>query len=366
MSLDRLKSTWEELGKADPLWAVLTDPDRRHGGWDVDEFMATARTPVETAHRQLTDAGLSFGDRVLDFGCGAGRLSNAVADYAAEVVGIDIAASMVEEANRINRHPQRVSFVHYDGTRLPFPDAAFDSVISLISLQHSPAAVQLAILIELNRVVRPGGALVLQMPTRPARPPELDQAGMRARIEADVPTSFVAGAVTGITARATNVSDHVWPAGQLIRLGNHWYTDDVVIRWNDGRTDLPRDVAPGETVSFEIQVTAPDAPGTYALEFDLVQEAVTWWAEVGSTPHRVLATVTDTAPAPVAPAPEITETGVPERREDGGMEMHGVDETLVRLLFAHCGSTVVATVPDRMAGPEWESNTYIVQRGREL
>jgi len=32
MALDRLKSTWEKLGRVDPRWAVLTDPDRRHGG----------------------------------------------------------------------------------------------------------------------------------------------------------------------------------------------------------------------------------------------------------------------------------------------------------------------------------------------
>lgn len=369
MALDRLKSTWEDLGRDDPLWAVLTDPDRRHGGWQVDDFLATAAAPIARVLGLLDEAGLTLGGRVLDFGCGAGRLSNGLAEHVKEVVGVDIAQSMIDEANRINRHPDRVGFVAYDGHRLPFDDESFDSVVSLISIQHSPPAVQLACLVELQRVVRPGGVLVFQIPTRPSRPEVLSTGAMRARIELlDVPDPIGAGQLGPVRALVTNVSEHTWPAGRLIRLGNHWYADGEPVRWNDGRTDLPHDVAPGESVELELPVTAPDSPGAYELEVDVVQEAVTWWAKAGSTPVRTPVTVTTDAVAdmPALAAPqevEVQPRPAARGRSDGGMEMFGMDVNLVRLLFTHCGSEIVNIVPDDMAGSEWESFTYVVRRG---
>jgi hypothetical protein len=53
----------------------------------------------------------------------------------------------------------------------------------------------------------------------------------------------------------------------------------------------------------------------------------------------------------------------PRGRDDGGMEMFGMDSNLVRLLFTHCGSEIVNIVPDDMAGAEWESFTYVIRRG---
>lgn len=369
MAVDRLKSTWENLGKVDPLWAVLTDPERRHGGWQVDEFLATGAEPVARVKKILDEAGLSLGDRTLDFGCGAGRLAHALAAHVKEVVGVDIAQSMIDEANRINQFPDRVGFVAYDGHRLPFDDESFDSAFSLISIQHSPPAVQVACLAELQRVVRPGGVLALQIPYRPSRPDKLPTEAMRARIELlAVPTPVGAGQVAPVLARVTNVSDRTWPAGQLIRLGNHWLAGDEPVRWNDGRADLPHDLAPGASVEIELPVVAPDAPGEYDLEVDVVQEAVTWWAEVGSEPVRTRVTVAAEAvtdvPA-VSPPRElvIDPKPAPRGRDDGGMEMFGMDSNLVRLLFTHCGSEIVNIVPDDMAGAEWESFTYIIRRG---
>jgi SAM-dependent methyltransferase len=367
MAVDRLKSTWEDLGRTDPLWAVLTDPGRRHGGWQVDEFLATGAAPVAQVRARVDEAGLSLGDRVLDFGCGAGRLSNALATHAKEVVGVDIAQSMIDEANRINQFPDRVSYVAYDGHRLPFDDESFDAAVSLISIQHSPPAVQLACLVELQRVVRPGGVLVLQIPSRPSRPAELPAEAMRAGIELlSVPTPVGAGQTAPVRARVTNVSDRTWPAGQLIRLGNHWHRDGETARWNDGRADLPHELAPGSSVELELPVVAPDVPGTHELELDVVQEAVTWWAAAGSTPVRTPVEVVadEVADMPsLAPAQEVAPQAAPRGRNDGGMEMFGMDPRLVRLAFAHCGSDLVHTVADGMAGAEWESFTYVVRRG---
>ncbi|HET9142501.1 class I SAM-dependent methyltransferase [Actinophytocola sp.] len=368
MSLGQLKSTWENLGQADPLWAVLTDPAHRDGKWDIEAFMATGRTQVEWINRVVTAHDLSLGDTVLDFGCGVGRLTNALAERTTRAVGVDIAVSMVEHANALNQSPDRIRFVSYDGRLLPFADGEFDSAVSLIVLQHAPPAVQLGCLLELQRVVRVGGVLLVQIPSQPIYATPLDPAAMRAGIRVlDPPGDMTAGRTAVVRVAVTNDGTHSWPVGHMIKLGNHWYHDDVMVIQDDARTDLPWDVAPGETAELDLMVTAPVRPGAYRLELDMMQEHVAWWQDEGSRPVSVDVEVHagDTSrppevaaePIPAPPAPVAAYDDLP-----AAMQMHGLHVDLVRSMFAHCGSTVVAVIPDAMAGPEWESYTYLVRR----
>lgn len=363
MSLNRLKSTWEELGRVDPLWAVLVRPERRHGKWPIDDFLATAEEHVNEVISQLKARDLRLGDRVLDFGCGVGRLSNTLAQYAGEVVGLDIAQSMIEEANRINTQPGRVQFVHYDGTRLPFPDDSFDSAVSLISLQHSPPAVQLACLVELLRVVRPGGALALQIPTKRHDAEPLDAAAMRAGVELmSVPSELGRGELVQVQARITNISASEWPAKSQIRFGNHWYRNGDLIRLDDGRADIAEPVSPGAGVEVNLDVTAPDAAGSYELEFDLVQEGVAWWAEVGNSTVRTSVKVAEHHASGDANE-QFQANGTARTTNGASMEMYGMAETLVHQLFSHARATVRGAVPDALAGDDWQSRTYYVEIG---
>ncbi|GDY29541.1 class I SAM-dependent methyltransferase [Gandjariella thermophila] len=370
MALDRLRTTWETLGRDDPLWAVLSDPARRGGRWDLEEFLDTGREHGEMIRRVVAGAGLSLGDLVLDFGCGVGRLSNALAELGPRVVGVDIADSMIEHARRVVRHPDRIEFVHYDGRALPFPDDHFDSAASLMVLQHARPAVQLGCLLELQRVVRPGGVLLLQIPSRPRRPEPLHPAAYRARLDLlDPPATARPGERITLRVQVTNESVHAWPADRRINLGNHWWAGGEMVVRDDGRSPLPAELAPGQSTELDLHVSAPDAEGPVDLEVDLVQEFVAWWADVGSGTARAGVTVTAAPPSDTNEA-AATAAGVPvpggtagsETAEDtGGMEMHGLHTDLVRSLFAHCGSRVMLAEPDQMAGPEWESFTYLIQ-----
>ena len=49
---------------------------------------------------------------------------------------------------------------------------------------------------------------------------------------------------------------------------------------------LPNDIAPGENVEIEIGLRAPDSPGNYLLEFDLVSENLAWFEDLGSVVLR--------------------------------------------------------------------------------
>lgn len=374
MGLEQVRSTWEELGRTDPLWAVMTHPERRDGGWEpvIDEFFAHGRKEVTWIVDEMAARGLYLGDRVLDFGCGVGRLSNALAEHASTVTGVDIAASMIERAKRLNQHGERIRFLDYDGHTLPFPDAGFDSVVSLVVLQHTPPETQLAALLELRRVVRPGGVLAVQIPAQPRRPTPLAPAAFRAGLTPlSAPMSIPAGHYARLDVRVTNHGSHTWPDDQQIRLGNHWLADGRTLIRDDGRVDLPT-LAPGEHTELTLQIAAPARPGDYQLELDLVQETVGWFAEHGSETARIPVTVDENEQQPPPPPPPLPgKTPDPAQAtkeehdsgDDSGIEMHGLQVALVRELFNHCDCHLVDMVEDGRAGDEWESYTYFVRRG---
>ena len=100
-------------------------------------------------------------DRILDVGCGTGLLLRDLARRlpgAASLVGIDAAAGMIEQA-RAGASDPRLRFEQGSAERLPFPDGAFDLVISTTSFDHW--ADQRAGLAECHRVLAPGGFFVL-------------------------------------------------------------------------------------------------------------------------------------------------------------------------------------------------------------
>jgi SAM-dependent methyltransferase len=167
-ALHEVQRDWTALGEADPLWAVLVHPGAKDGGWDLDEFLGTGVADVAGAVAWLGSLGLpTRWERALDFGCGVGRLSQALAGYADQVVGVDISAPMLETARRIDRTHGRCTFVHNETPDLrQFPDGHFDLVYSVLVLQHLPRPVIDGYLPELLRVLRPGGTAVIQLPTR--------------------------------------------------------------------------------------------------------------------------------------------------------------------------------------------------------
>lgn len=68
-----------------------------------------------------------------------------------------------------------------------------------------------------------------------------------------------------------------------VSLGSHLLkADEEEVDWDYGRADLPQDLEPGETANIEFKVRAPETPGRYIVEFDMVAEHVTWFEDHGS------------------------------------------------------------------------------------
>jgi SAM-dependent methyltransferase len=167
LSLTRHRQDWEALAAEDPLWAVLTDPTRRRGRWDPEAFFATGEREVAEvlARAQALGAPASF-ERALDFGCGVGRLTRALATRFTACVGVDIAAGMVDLARRLNEDRPNCEFVVNDAPDLRiFEDGSFDLALSSLVLQHLPdRRVVVSFVGELVRVVKPDGLVVFQLP----------------------------------------------------------------------------------------------------------------------------------------------------------------------------------------------------------
>jgi SAM-dependent methyltransferase len=169
VSFEQVRADWTRLGAEDPLWAVHVAPDKRGGRWEVEEFLDLGRQDVDRARGILTGLGLpTTWHRVLDFGCGAGRLSQALAEHADEVVGLDVSPPMLETARALDRSDGRCSFVLGEDPDLrAFPDGSFDLVYTERVLQHLPRPVLENYLAEFVRVLRPGGVAYLHCTTRP-------------------------------------------------------------------------------------------------------------------------------------------------------------------------------------------------------
>jgi len=74
-----------------------------------------------------------------------------------------------------------------------------------------------------------------------------------------------------------------------VRLGTHWINRDTgeVVIWDGDRGLLSEDVTHDEETAVEINIKAPDAPGRYILQYDMVYEGVAWFSEKGVIPLEV-------------------------------------------------------------------------------
>jgi SAM-dependent methyltransferase len=157
---------WDELADLDGLWAILSEPGKRHNRWQADEFFATGASEVEDLIGWAGEHGLPTGrERALDVGCGVGRLTRALAAHFGTCLGIDISPRMIDEARAHNVGLGNVSFAVAGAQHLSCGE--FDLVMSRLVLQHLSSQKEIVRAIDaLAAAVRPGGgALVFDVTT---------------------------------------------------------------------------------------------------------------------------------------------------------------------------------------------------------
>ncbi|MCB8944619.1 MAG: class I SAM-dependent methyltransferase [Ardenticatenaceae bacterium] len=167
MELEELQKHWNAYGAEDPMWAILTVPELKGGKWDPQVFFQNGVGEIDKqmALIQSLDIEVHPG-RALDFGCGVGRLTQALCNHFAECHGVDIAPSMIETARTFNQHGDKCHYHLNESDNLSrFPDNYFDFIYTVIVLQHMRPVYSRRYLQEFMRVLAPGGLLVFQLPS---------------------------------------------------------------------------------------------------------------------------------------------------------------------------------------------------------
>jgi SAM-dependent methyltransferase len=121
----------------------------------------TARVEGDPWARFLDEVarGLGGKGRVLDLGCGSGRVAQHFGDRF-EVVGVDVS----EEQLRLARaNAPAAAFVHDDFAGLDFPDGSFDAVTALYSIIHVPRDEHARLFARIRRWLRPGGLFLASL-----------------------------------------------------------------------------------------------------------------------------------------------------------------------------------------------------------
>lgn len=128
--------------------------------WVAGNYDRIAKVTEIAADEFITRRRIEPGARVLDVACGTGNLTIPAAKTGAAVTGVDIAPNLLDAArSRAAREGVRVHFDEGDAEDLPYPDGAFDLILSMYGAMFAPRPERVAQ--ELLRVCRPGGQIAM-------------------------------------------------------------------------------------------------------------------------------------------------------------------------------------------------------------
>ncbi len=128
--------------------------------WMAGDYDIFSRYMEQGAWAFYEQLGLPRGSKLLDVGCGSGQLALCAARDGLSVTGVDIAPNLVRRAQaRAKAEGLNARFMEGDAEALPFEDASFEVVTSLIGAMFAPRPELVAR--ELLRVCSPGGTIAM-------------------------------------------------------------------------------------------------------------------------------------------------------------------------------------------------------------
>jgi ubiquinone/menaquinone biosynthesis C-methylase UbiE len=163
--LQKMRADWDQRARENARYFV----DTANAQWTDEEFFASGEKTL--AEEILTDLGnicqgKAPGEmRVLEIGCGAGRVTRALARFFGEVHAVDVSGEMVLLAKQALKDQPNAFVYQNNGKDLTvIPDIAFDFAFSSIVFQHIPSREIIENYVhEVNRLLRPGALFKFQV-----------------------------------------------------------------------------------------------------------------------------------------------------------------------------------------------------------
>ena len=133
---------------------------RLKASWMSGDYAKIAQIIAAGGAQFIERLKLTPGARVLDIACGTGNLSFPAARAGAHVTGVDIATNLLETArSRAQAEGLEIQFDEGDAEALPYPDAAFDEIVTMFGAMFAPQPHLVAS--EMARVCRSGGRVAM-------------------------------------------------------------------------------------------------------------------------------------------------------------------------------------------------------------
>jgi SAM-dependent methyltransferase len=193
--------------------------------WEKGDFTRIAAAMRESGEALVGTLGITRGLKVLDLGCGDGTTALPAARLGADVLGVDIAANLVEAGNRRAREAglDNLRFQEGDATQLrELPDRAFDLVVSIFGAMFAPKPFEAAK--EMVRVTRPGGRIVMGnwIPNDPTLVAQILR--ISSAYSPPPPEGFISPMTWGIEANVIERFGHAGVASTSISCARDTYT----------------------------------------------------------------------------------------------------------------------------------------------
>ena len=163
--------SWEQMAQENPMFAVMTTEEMRTAQPrdftqdQLESFFEKGRRMYrkrifEAISPSLDPAADSL---VVEYGCGMGRILNAVLERGSRAAGIDISPTMLEHCRRLVPGVEALYGLDEDG-RCAMPSETASAVVSFAVVQHiASLKTYLAAFDEMCRVLKPGGRLAIQV-----------------------------------------------------------------------------------------------------------------------------------------------------------------------------------------------------------
>jgi ubiquinone/menaquinone biosynthesis C-methylase UbiE len=227
----------------------------------------------------VTEATLNPGERVLDVACGTGVVARLAAEHVGRrgtVAAVDLNPGMLAVARSVPSSGAEIGWYETTAESIPFPDAGFDVVFCQLGLQFIAAKV--AALLEMHRVLVPGGRVLVSTPSPNPFFDVLDAALAR----------HVSGEAAGFVRIVFSLHD---PA-TIARLFHEAGFDDVTVRTDTKALRLPaaRDFLWQylHSTPLAAMLSKFDATRIAALESDVVNRWQRWSNDGGMTYEQVM------------------------------------------------------------------------------